>query len=192
MNMAKFNITIDIDWIETDEYGSYSLDSEIKNEIVNSITNKVQENLLTQVENECTKRINEQLTSIERKISDKLNDIMEDFFNTPKDITDKYGDIIKKNVTVTQTLKEACDNFMNQPMDSNGEPTTANAYNVAYKTRTDYIVAKSIDSNMNFKIESAVRDVTNNLKNKISEEIKKQMGDKLAGIINLDDIISGK
>ena len=45
---------------------------------------------------------------------------------------------------------------------------------------------------MNFKIESAVRDVTNNLKNKISEEIKKQMGDKLAGIINLDDIISGK
>lgn len=121
-------------------------------------------------------------------VSNKLNSIMDEFFDTPRDVTDKYGDVVKRGVTVKETLKKACDDFMNQPLDEYGKPTTS-LYNTKYKTRLDYFVAKSIDSDMEWRIKKAVSDVTDNLKKKISEEVKKQMGDKLANILELDKML---
>ena len=71
--MAKFNISVDIDWIETNEDGSYNLDEELRDSVVNSIATKVQDNLFAQVEKECNNKIEEQYSTIEQKISDKLN-----------------------------------------------------------------------------------------------------------------------
>ena len=113
---------------------------------------------------------------------------MDAFFDEPRDVTDKWGDVVKKGVTVRETLKNACDEFMNQPLDENGKPTTS-SYNRKYNTRVDYIVAKSIDYNMESAIKRAVEDVTKNLKNKIADEVKKQMGDKLANILELDKML---
>ena len=181
--MAKFNITVDLDWM--DEY--YNLDEEIRENIINSIVSKVQDKLVSQTETECNNKINEQMKNIEKTVSDKLNSIMEEFFNTPRDVTDKYGDVVKRGVTVKETLKKSCDDFMNQSLDEYGKPTNC-SYNVKYKTRLDYFVAKSIDSDMEWKIKKAISDVTDNLKKKISEEVKKQMGDKLANVLELDKI----
>ena len=113
---------------------------------------------------------------------------MDSFFDEPRDITDRYGDVIKKGVTVRDTLKKACDEFINQPLDQNGKPTTSD-WNVKYKTRIDYIVAKSINYDMERAINNAVSAVTDNLKKKITDEVKKQMGDKLANILELDKMI---
>ena len=182
--MAKFNITVELDWMD----GEYNLDEEIRESIINSVVNKVQDRLVQQVDTECNNRINNQLVNIETAVSDKLNGIMDAFFDEPRDVTDKYGDVIKKGVTVRETLKKACDEFMNQPLDENGKPTTS-SYNRKYNTRVDYIVAKSIDYNMESAIRRAVEDVTKNLKNKIADEVKKQMGDKLANILELDKML---
>ena len=181
--MAKFNITVELDWMDEE----YNLDEEIRETIINNIVNKVQDRLVSQTENECNNKINEQMKNIEKAVSNKLNSVMDEFFDTPRDVTDKYGDVIKKGVTVKDTLKNACDNFINQSLDKNGNPTTTN-WEVKYKTRIDYIVAKSIDYNMEYAIEKAVKDVTNNLKAKITDEVKKQMGDKLANILELDKL----
>ena len=182
--MAKFNITVELDWMDEE----FNLDEEIRESIINSVVNKVQDRLVQQVDTECNNRINNQLANIETAVSDKLNGIMDAFFDEPRDVTDKWGDVIKKGVTVRDTLKKACDEFMNQPLDENGKPT-ASSYNRKYNTRVDYIVAKSIDYNMESAIKRAVEDVTKNLKNKISDEVKKQMGDKLANILELDKMI---
>lgn len=182
--MAKFNIIVELDWMDEE----YNLDEEIRETIINGVVNKVQDRLVQQVDTECNNRINSQLASIETAVSDKLNGIMDAFFDEPRDVTDKYGDVIKKGVTVRDTLKKACDEFMNQSLDRDGKPTSS-SWNVEYKTRVDYIVAKSIDYNMESAIKRAVEDVTKNLKNKISEEVKKQMGDKLANILELDKML---
>ena len=179
--MAKFNITVELDWMDEE----YNLDEEIRGTIVNSVVDKVKERLVSQVDNECTERINEQMANIENAVSQKLNGIMDAFFDEPRDITDRSGDVIEKGVTVKDTLKKACDNFMNQSLDSEGRPTTS-SYNVKYKTRIDYIVAKSIDYQMESKIKSAVSDVVKKLKDTIADEVKKQMGDKLANVLELD------
>lgn len=182
--MAKFNITVELDWMDEE----YNLDEEIRETIINHVVTKVQDKLIQQVDTECNNRINNQMANIEKAVSDKLNNIMESFFDEPRDITDKWGDIVQKGVTVRETLKKACDEFMDQPLDEYGKPAKS-AYNTKYNTRVDYIVAKSIDHNMEWAIKKAVEDVTNNLKNKITSEVKKQMGNKLANILELDKML---
>ena len=179
--MAKFNITVELDWMDE----GYNLDDEIRDSIISSIVPKVQEKILKQAENECSQKINEQLLDIERIVNQRLNGMMEEFFETPRDVTDKYGDVIKKGVTVKDTLKKACDDFMNQPLDGSGNPAKS-SWDTKYNTRVDYLVAKSIDHNMDWAIKKAVDEVTNNIKKKVTDEVKKQMGDKLANILELD------
>lgn len=180
--MAKFNIEVDFDWMDEE----CNLDKEIQDVLINGVVDKVKDKLLVQVEAECNNKIAEQMDNIEKTVSDKLNGIMESFFNEPKDVTDRYGDVIKKGVTVRDTLKEACDNFLNQPMDSNGNPVSKSSYNVKYNTRVDYIVAKSINYDMDNAIKRAVDTITKSIKDKVQDEVKKQMGDKLANILELD------
>ena len=182
--MAKFNITVELDWIDEE----YNLDEEIREAIVDKVVNKVQDKFIQQVDTEGSNRINDQMANIEKAVSDKLNSIMDSFFDEPRDVTDRYGDVIKKGVTVRDTLKKACDEFINQPLDQSGKPTTSD-WNVKYKTRIDYIVAKSINYDMERAINNAVSAVTDNLKKKITDEVKKQMGDKLANILELDKMI---
>lgn len=183
--MATFNISVNIDWLEEDG----SIDQTIKDEVIGSIANKVTENLTKSMESEVSKRVNNKMDELDASISGKLNSLMEDFFNAPKDITDRWGNVTERGVTVTQKLAAACDNFLSRPVDKNGNP--AGAYNAEFKTHIDYIVHKSIDQNMEWAIKKAVKDVTDNLKKRISNEITVQMGEKLAGVVGLDKMISG-
>lgn len=184
--MAKFHITVDLDWLDEEQ----NIDEKIKDELVSRIVNTVENKLIEQTQTECTNKINEQMKQIEIKVGEKLNSIMDNFFDTPRDITDKYGDIIKKDVSVKDTLKEACDKFLTQPLDKNGCPVEG-SWNIAYKTRVDYFVAKTVDSSMNYAIEKAVKEIKEKIQNKISNEVKVQIGEKLANIIGLEDILKG-
>ena len=48
--MAKFNITVELDWIDEE----YNLDEEIREAIVDKVVNKVQDKLIQQVDTECS------------------------------------------------------------------------------------------------------------------------------------------
>lgn len=181
--MSKFNVTVEIDYIDEDG----NLDDAICDQIVSSVVSKVSDATTKQIQERANKIFEERLNTMEASVSDRLNKMMEEFFSTPKDITDKWGDVKRRGVTIKQLLSEACDSFMSQSLDVDGKPTSG--YGVKYKTRVDYIVAKSIDHNMEWAIKKAVDDVTKNLKQKISNEITKQMGEKLAGIVGLDGLL---
>lgn len=182
--MSKFNVSVEIDYI--DDEGN--LDDALCEQIVNSVVSRVSDTVTKRIEEQAQQLFEERLQTMETSVSDKLNTIMDEFFSEPKDITDRYGDVQRKGVTVKQLLKEACDKFMEQPLDEQGRPAK---YGAKYQTRVDYIVAKSIDYSMEYAIKRAVEDVTDNLKKKISDEIKQQMGEKLAGVVGLDNLIKG-
>lgn len=149
----------------------------------------MRERLVAQVDTECNNRINSQLASIERAVSDKLNSIMDAFFDEPRDVTDKYGDVVKKGVTVRETLKKACDDFLTQPLDGSGKPAKS-SWDEKYKTRVDYIVSKSIDWKMESAIKTAVDEITKNLKQRITDEVKNQLGNKLGEVLEIDKILN--
>lgn len=185
--MSKFNVSVEIDYIDEDG----NLDDEICEQIVNSVVNKVSDAVMKRTEERAQSLFEERLQTMENTVSARLNAMMDEFFSTPKDITTAWGEVKRHNVTVKQLLEEACDNFMNQSLDRNGNPVKGSSYGVEYKTRVDYIVSKSIDHNMECAIKKAVSDVTENLKKRISDEIKQQMGEKLAGIVGLENLIRG-
>lgn len=182
--MAKFNVTVELDWLDEEQ----NLDEAIKDEIVSNIVNRVQGKLLRQTEDECQKRIKEQMAHIETKVAEKLNNIMDDFFNTPYDVTDQYGDVIQRGVTVKKILKRACDNFINQSLDKDGRPTKDH-WSIKYNTRIDYFVEKTIDSSMSYAITKAVKEIKDKMQQKISNEVKSQIGEKLSNIIGLDEML---
>lgn len=181
--MSKFNVTVEIDYIDEDG----NLDDAICDQIVSAVVSKVSDATSKQLQERANKVFEERLSTMGESVSDRLNKMMDEFFSTPKDITDKWGDVKRRGVTIKQLLSEACDTFMSKPLDEQGRP--ASGYNVKYNTRVDYIVAKSIDYNMEWAIKKAVDDVTKNLKKKISDEITQQMGEKLAGIVGLDGLL---
>ena len=183
--MATFNVTVDLDWLDEEE----TLDDRLKSEILSGIISQIKSDTIKSLEGEVSKITQQKMAELDVIISERLNSMMEDFFNTPKDITDSWGNVKEAGVTVTQKLAAACDNFLLQPVTKDGKP--AGAYNKDFATRVDYIVHKSIDHNMEWAIKKAVDDVTDKLKKRISDEIKTQMGEKLAGIVGLDEIISG-
>lgn len=185
--MSKFNVCVEINYLDEDG----NLDDVICEQIVNSVVSRVSATVTKRIEDQAQQLFNDRLQTMEASVSDKLNAMMDEFFSTPKDITDRYGDVERKGVTVKQLLKEACDNFMEQPLDRQGKPVKKGSYAAEYESRVDYIVARSIDHNMEWSINHAVEQVTNNLKEKISNEIKRQIGEKLAGVVELDKMLKG-
>ena len=92
--MAKINVTIDLDWIGEDN----SLDEKIKGEIVSSVVNTLSEKVLDELSEEVEKQISD-------TIGTRLNEYMDEFFDTPRDITDRWGEVIKEGVTIKSQLK---------------------------------------------------------------------------------------
>lgn len=183
--MATFNITVNLDWLDEEE----NLDEKLKDEILSGIVSKVGENITNSLEGKARELLEAKMASIEEEIGKRLNSMMEDFFDTPKDITDKWGDVVKRGVTVREILKQACSKYLDQLVDSNGKP--ASGYGT-HKTRLEYIIAKSVDHDMDYAIKTATKQVTDKLKERITGEVKTQIGEKLAGVIGLDAMIGNK
>lgn len=181
--MAKFNVSVELDYFEEDG----SLDDELKSEIVSKIVSEVAGSITKSLETEANRLLNAKMEALDEEISQKLNDLMQEFFNTPRDITDSWGDIVESGVTVTQKLKKACDEFMHQPVDENGKATKSSW--AKYKTRVDYIVHKSIDWEMEQAIKNAVGTATKQIREQVKGLATKQLGEKLAEVVGLEDII---
>ena len=183
--MATFNVTVNLDWLDEDE----NLDERLRDEILSGIVAKVGDNITKSLESKANKLLNKKMDSLENEIGEKLNAMMEEFFDTPKDITDEWGDVVKHSVTVREQLKTACSNYLEQKVDSSGKPS--NGYGT-YKTRLEYIISKSVDHDMEYAIKKAVSEVTDGLKKRIVGEVKTQIGEKLADVIGLENMVSGK
>ena len=70
--MAKFNITVDLDWL--DEEGN--IDQQLKDEILSSITEKVCGNITKSLEEKAEKILNDKMRDVENEVNKRLNLMM--------------------------------------------------------------------------------------------------------------------
>ena len=89
--MATFNVTVNLDWLDEEE----NLDGRLRDEILSGIVAKVGTNITNSLESEARKLLDAKMASLENEISEKLNAMMQEFFDTPKDITDRWGECCK-------------------------------------------------------------------------------------------------
>lgn len=171
--MAKINITLDLDWFGEDG----SLDEALKQQIVDEVVQKIADKEIDNISETAQNMISEQ-------IDKRLNDYMDELFDKPRNITDRWGEVIKENVTIKSQLKEALDSFVDQKVDRNG-----NISNSAYdsKTRVQYMAEKYYNDYCKGTIEKMARDTADTIKRMTEEQISAKIGKKMADIIGLSD-----
>lgn len=184
--MAKFNIQVELDWF--DEDSEVNIDDELKAAIMSHVTSKVTDRLTANLQEEANELMTKKLEEFTLKIDEKLNSLLDDFFDTPRNITDPWGHIKKSNVTARQLLSEACDKFMTEIVDENGKPST---YGGKY-TRIEHITKKCINSDVTWAIEKAVKDAVDLVRKKVKETATRQLGEKMAEAVGLENIIFDK
>ena len=111
--MATFNVTVNLDWLDEEE----NLNGRLRDEILSGIVAKVGTNITNSLESEARKLLDAKMVSLENEIGEKLNAMMQEFFDTPKDITDRWGDVVKRGVTVREQLKESCAQYLDQKVE---------------------------------------------------------------------------
>lgn len=177
--MAKFNIELEIGWLDEGE----NLDEVIKEQLISEISNRV----TSKIENEIEINAIQQVTSkITESIDEKVNSITEKLMNKNITIHDKWGDVVKKDVNIMDMFKEKMDNFLTEKVNDSGETTGYNRN----KTRLEYIINKNISYDMERKVQYAAEEVGKKLKAYVDTKLKQEIGEEVAKVIGLDKITS--
>ena len=179
--MARFNIEVNLDWV--DEEGN--IDDTLKEEITSAIVSKISLNAMSGVEKQVNEIVN---GKIEKDVSEKLNALMEDFFDKPRTITDQWGDTVKTDISVIDLLKKSCENFINATVDESGK-TVSGSYYGKTKKRIDYIVESKIDYNMKSAIDRAAEEFKKKLVAYVNESVRTRIGESVAKMAGLDDVL---
>lgn len=177
--MAKFNITVELDWVDEDG----GIDAVVKEEIINNIANRFSDNLNNEILKTAERKVSEQ---INKSIDKKVNEITEELLTRKFDLLDNYGDVVEKQTSVIDILKSRLDNFLDEKVDKDGNSHTYSAN----QTRLNYIINKNIDYTMQRKIEDAAKQVKTGLEKYMDETLKKHIGENVTKIIGIDSIVS--
>lgn len=171
--MAKINITLDLDWFGEDG----SLDEVLKQKITDEVVRKIADKEIGNISEDAEEMLKAQIAL-------RLNDYMDELFDKPRNITDRWGEVIKENVTIKSQLKEALDNFVDQRVDRNG-----NISNSAYdsKTRVQYMAEKYYNDYCKGTIEKMAKDTADTIKRMTEEQINAKIGKKMADILGLSN-----
>lgn len=191
--MSKINIavTIDLDWLneETGEEGGFDLEEYLKDEIASMVVGKISQRTENAVVKKADEMMQELLNGCKDSVKAKIDSILEDYFDTPKNITDRWGNVTREGVTTRMLIAEVLDAYFHEAVNEKG--VHSSSYDNKYANRVEYLVRKSMGGDMEYRIKNAVGEVTDELKRRVTSEVKRQMGEKLASVVGLDDIISG-
>ncbi|SCX79631.1 hypothetical protein [Ruminococcus sp. YE282] len=183
--MAKITFTLDLDYIDEFE----NLDDDLRDEITDTVVNKIISKIDNSIEDEAKKKLEEKLCKVDETISKRFNQIIVNFFSTPKTITDAYGDVVEKNVTINEKLKARCDSFLTEKVDSSGNVTKGSSYRPT-KPRYEYVLNQIVDSSLKYEIDNIAIKIRDEAKKMIETEVKSRIGEKLADLIDINAVIN--
>lgn len=172
----KFNIEINIDWIDEDS----SLDDNIKNQIIDTVTAEVRENTMTDVSQKV-------VAILEGKVEELVTETYSNIINKPIKITDKYGDVKKEYDGVKEMIKEKFDKWLLEKVNSDGRPATS-TYNTNY-SRIDWFIQKHLKPLSEKFTKEMVQTVTSKLKSTLTEDMKNLLGERVLEVVNVKQLL---
>lgn len=186
--MAKFNVTVDIDWMEDET----TVDDVIRTEVVGLVAAQIKDKIVADVENGLKAEVDKIISDAKQTISNNLDSMMGDFFDAPRDITDRWGEVKVKNTTIREMLKDECDKFMIRKVDKNtGKLYESDGWSSREAvTRSEYMVAQIVEPRVKMEIESAVKKAYEQVKAWTKASLEKQLGQEMAKAIGVDQIVS--
>lgn len=154
----KFNIQVEIDWLEEDDIDD-TLKAEAVSQIISHVKGKVSKQVESIVYNQAKNLVNGWIMAELHKFADR-----------PLRITDKWGDTVEHHESLTDMFKEKFDKFFDASVDKNGKEIDGCGYG-GKLTRVDYM--------LNEMAEKYLNDITNNMKRIIERTLNDKMKEKI-------------
>lgn len=171
--MAKLNLELEIDWIDEDMNLDDVVRDKIMSKIEKSVVAKINEKVMKDSEERIYKQVDELITIA-------IKDRIENFLSTPRDITDQYGDVIRKNVTVEGLLKEKMESAMTQKtLNKNGETA---GYGCEYSI-FEFFAGKNMNRMVSERVSALADDTKKEIEQMVATQIKANIADKLTNMI---------
>ena len=177
----KFNLEIQLDWIDEDS----NLDETIKQNIIDEVVKKIQVNTESKIKDSIDKIIDITIVS---KINEMTENLFNEFCNRQVIINDNYGTKIKVYESVTDLIKERFDNFMIQAVDKEGK-TSNSSYENKFQ-RINFIVDKQLKVFADKFTTDAVKSVSEEIKVHVQEGLKTKLGAELMSVLKVNEMLS--
>jgi hypothetical protein len=176
----KFNLEIDIDWIDEDS----NLNDQVKEEIINTIIARVNNSIEKTIKPKIEEKIDGMIVE---KIDSLISGIFSDFMDKEVNITDSYGDVITSHENVYAVIKSRFDKFMIQTVDDRGE--TSNGRYGGNQTRLHYIIDKQLKDFADDFTTNAVKQVSAEIKEHVKEGLTNKLGSELMNVLKVNDML---
>lgn len=175
--MGKINIELDLDWVEEDE----TLDSTIKNEMLRQLETRVMNNVTDSLKKTVLEKSEEKIDALlDDMAKTAIADRIESFLSAPRNITDRYGDVVRENVTIEDLLKERIETAMDKKtLDMKGEITT---YSPKYSL-FEYLSTRAIEPLIASIVEKNIKEAHENIKQLVADKVKTHVADSLTNMI---------
>jgi hypothetical protein len=183
--MARFTVEVELDFLNEDGSIDEALRDEISAKVVSSISAAAQKSVQQKVD----ALLDEKMKGMSMVIGDQLNAKMEAFFNEPRNITDKWGDVTKKNVCINDMLKQACEAFMTQNVDRDGHPTDGYSTRETM-SRASWFAKKIGEPMYSDAITRTVKDITDKVASQVQSLATAQLGERLAKLAGIPELIA--
>ena len=173
----KFNVEVEIDWI--DEEGD--LDSTVQKAIIEKVVEKVSGRVVEDVTKKATKDIGDQISCL---VTKTYNEILKKEIV----ITDKWGDKQESYPDIKAMIKERFDKFLTEKVDKDGYPSTYGDSS----TRFNWIIKKELSQMSGKWMKDAINEVTKNINATLTDDLKTALGGKIADLVDISSLLNKK
>lgn len=173
--MTKLTCEIDLDWIDEEEAVSDVIKKQIISNVESRTVASLSKSIASQAEASISQKINDIVsTAIEQRINSYLEE--------PRNITDKWGEVTKENVTIEDLIREQLDKYVNdKTLDKNGSFTNS-SHNQKH-TILGYFMEEKLKPMIFKEIESMTKVTEEQIKLQVKDKIKTEVADKLTALI---------
>lgn len=173
----KFNVEIDLDFVEENE----SISDTIKAQIVQNIEKRVTANVQSQIKESAQKLVEAQMDKMAiEAVSSAINDKVAALLALPRTQTDGYGRVVKENFTIEQLLIDEVESaVMKKTLDENGRDT---GYSARF-SRFEYFATKDIPALVDKRVKALAEQTQKDIETLVKDKIKTEVADKLTNLI---------
>jgi hypothetical protein len=185
--MAKFNVEVEVDWLEEGE----SIDDVIKSEIFKKVSKSVEERLQKSALDKFDTKVLECVAQIETKVVELSNKVIDDFianqkFPQPKNSYDKNPEM----KTIQEIFVDKLDSCLTRSVDENGNYT--NSSYSSKGTRLEWLTGKLAEKYADEKVKAHVKNIKEHIEkyilDKVKGEILTQLSDSVLKKIDFSKI----
>lgn len=177
----KFNVEIDLDWVEEDS----TIDEVVKNQIISNIETRIVKTLEAKVLESAKAKIDEQIQglvtqNVHTLVSEKVAGLMA----LPRTTTDDYGRVVRENFTIEQLLIEAVESaVVNKTLRSDGRVASGGYNDKAQYSYFEYFATKDIPKLIEARVTAIAEEIKKDIESQIKNNVKTAVADKLTALI---------